>query len=303
MTSRLPKVLVAVTAMAAAWPARAEEPVDVPAWRVTHRTSLSGRLNPRGLSLETRLTLNRRLYASDAAAGRDNFVSVGLVPIVTPATLRLGLLAELQPASFLNLSALAEGVRYLGSFRQMASFPSATSVYGDGVLRGLADAGALYATNGRRYTLTATLMLRSGPLTLRNQSRFIRSSAALRAGDRLFYDALNDLLVVNGGWAAANDLDLGWRGEGLFAGLRWGSAKAFYGDDAFGHGEDRSRAPGTLHRLGPLVTRTWARAGGGETTLLGHVGWWLANPNRTGQDSSALLPMAQVGLTMTGPVR
>ena len=296
-------MLLAAATLLWVCPARGDESATEPGWRLAHRTQFGGRLNPRGLSLESRWTASRRLYASGALALRDNFVSVGVVPVATPAMVRLGLLAELQPASFLNLSALAEGVRYLGSFRQMASFPSATSAYGDGALRKLVEEGGLYATSGQRYTLAATLMLRSGAMTLRNQARFMRSTAELRAGDRVFYDILNDLLVANGGWTMANDLDLGWKGEGLSAGVRWGSAQAFYGDNAFAPGDDRGRTPGTLHRFGPLVTRTWPRTGGGETTLLAHVAWWLSNPNRTGQEFSALVPMMQLGLTMKGDVR
>ena len=39
------------------------------------------------------------------------------------------------------------------------------------------------------------LLLRSGATTLRSQSRFMRSTAALRAGDRVSYDILSDLPV------------------------------------------------------------------------------------------------------------
>ena len=39
-----------------------------------------------------------------------------------------------------------------------------------------------------------------------------------------------------------------------------------------------------------------------ETMLFAHAGWWLVNPYRTGQEFSALIPMLQVGLTVSGDV-
>jgi hypothetical protein len=93
-------------------------------------------------------------------------------------------------------------------------------------------------------------------------------------------------------------------GDGVLAGLRWGSARAFYGDGAFAPGDDRTLAPGWLQRLGPLVSKEWQEAPGrAATTLLAHAGWWFAHPTRAGQSLSEFDPMLQVGLTMTGPAR
>jgi hypothetical protein len=278
--------------------ARASDDDPIPAWRLVHRSILSARGNPLGLSLDGRLTLNRRLFVAESAALRESFVALGVVAGLTPSMGRIGVVAELQPATFLTLWASAERVGYLGTFRQMSSFPSATSAYDEAVLKALAgssDAGP-YATQGARYVLGALLRLQARWLLVRDLSRFARTTARLRAGDRVFYDVGNDLLAENDGWVATNDLDVAWKGEDLVAGLRWGAARALYGDDAFAPVDDRSLATGWLQRLGPFVAKQWAaRPGRPEITLFGHAGWWLAHPSRIGP-----VPMVQLGVSMTG---
>src|SRR5688572_2267430 len=90
--------------------------------RVVHRNTLAIRANPLGLIYEGRFAYRQRLFASDKVALRDNFLSLGIAPGASPAFARIGVLFELQPATFLGFWAIYEYMQYFGTFNLLASF-------------------------------------------------------------------------------------------------------------------------------------------------------------------------------------
>ncbi|MDP3231330.1 MAG: hypothetical protein Q8S33_00830 [Myxococcales bacterium] len=70
--------------------------------RVVHRNTFALRYNPLGLLYEGRFTCRLRLYESDSVALRDNFIGIGLTPIVSPQFLRAGAYVEVQPMTVLG---------------------------------------------------------------------------------------------------------------------------------------------------------------------------------------------------------
>jgi hypothetical protein len=279
-----------------------------PELRLVYRDLNVVRLNPLGLISDGRLTLRKRLYESESLALRDNFVSVGVAPVLSGAFVRMGALVEVQPLSILQLWALYEWVGYFGMFNFLQSFSDATAPYSDTVLRERAarpenDPLRNYATTGTQLVLGATLQIKVKDVVVRTQAKVQRPDFDLRAGDRVFYDIFNDLLVGNRAWHAVNDFDVLYQHpSGLTAGLRWAYAQGFYGEEHFAEDADRTKAPGALHRVGPLVAYTWKKPDGSgfEDTLLAVVNWWVSSPNRAGQDVSQAMPYLLVGYAMNG---
>lgn len=279
-----------------------------PQHRVVYRDLTAFRLNPIGLISDARLMYRYRLYESQSLALRDNFVSVGLAPVLSGGYTRIGVQAEIQPLTILNLWALYEWVGYYGAFNFLQSFPSATSTYDDTTLdaRGSlpeADPAKNYAATGTQLMVGANLTLKVKDIVVRTQAKFGRADMNLRAGDRVFYDTTYDLLVQNDAWFFNNDTDLLWTDGGpLTVGVRWTQAQAFYDDRAFAPDDYRELAPGMTHRVGPLAAYTWKKADGAafEGTLLAVLNWWHSNPNRTGQDVPQLVPYFVIGYAITG---
>lgn len=279
-----------------------------PRHRVVYRDLTAFRANPLGLISDARFLYRYRLYESDSLALRDNFISVGLAPVLSAGYARAGVQAEFQPLTILNLWAQYEYVQYFGGFNYLQSFPSATSAHDDSTLKelgGLAsdDPAKNYAGAGTQLTLGANLTLKFGDIVLRTQAKLGRADMDLRSGDRVFYDTTFDLLIQNGAWFFNNDTDLLWSTDGpLTLGLRWTQAKAFYDDAAFAPDDERAAAPGMTHRAGPLAAYTWKKADGAsiESTLILVANWWVSHPSRTGQDVSRLVPYFVLGYAITG---
>ncbi|WP_375768020.1 hypothetical protein NR798_41095 [Archangium gephyra] len=298
--------LVLLTAPAASAQGVPQEPP--PQHRLVYRNLLVARLNPLGLLDEARLSYRYRLYRSESPALRDNFVSIGLAPGVSPAFGRLGVVAEVQPLSILQLWGMYEFVANFGTFRQLQSFPSARSDFSDTELYArdelpAGDARRPYANTGTQLTLGATLQFKVGPVVARSLFRLVRPDMSLREGDRVFYDIYYDVLAPNRGWYFVNDADLLYQtGRGLTVGLRWASSHAFYGPEHFAPGEPQENL-NTTHRLGPVVAYTFAEREGARfnsPTVLLMVNWWLTHRYRTGADSSAFFPYLALGFSFSG---
>jgi hypothetical protein len=299
-------LLVLLTAPGASAQALQEGPP--PQHRLVYRNLLVARLNPLGLLDEARLSYRYRLYRSESPALRDNFVSVGLAPGLSPAFGRLGVVAELQPLSILQVWGMYEFVGNFGTFRQFQSFPSARSNFSDTELYARdelpsGDVRRPYANSGTQLTLGATLQFKAGPVVARSLFRLVRPDMALREGDRVFYDIYYDVLAPNRGWYFVNDADVLYQtGKGLTIGLRWASSHAFFGPSHFSPGEPQENLT-TTHRLGPVVAYTFAERDGAPLnapTVLLMVNWWLAHRYRTGVDSSAFFPYLALGFSFSG---
>lgn len=278
-----------------------------PQHRVVYRDLTAFRANPLGLITDARFLYRYRLYESDSLALRDNFISIGVAPVLSAGYGRAGVQAEFQPLTILNLWAQYEYVKYFGGFNYLQSFPSATSRHDDSTLKELAahsdETARNYAGDGTQLTLGANLTLKVGDIVVRTQAKFAKAEMNLRDGDRVFYDTTFDLLVENGAWFLNNDTDILWSTDGpLTLGVRWTQAKAFYGDAAFAADDDRAAAPNMTHRVGPLAAYTWKKQDGAafEGTLIAVANWWVSNPNRTGQDVSQLVPYFVLGYAITG---
>lgn len=275
---------------------------------ITYRNLAVARLNPLGLINIGQATYRHRLYASESMAFRDNFFGVGLAPAVSPAFGRLGVVAELQPASFLQLWASYEFIRYFGTFDFLQSFRSPYANFSDTRLGELSalpsdDPAANYAASGTQFNVGATLQAKVGPVAVRNLFRLMRPDYDLREGDRLVYDILFDALAPNGGWYFNNDTELLWLFDfGLTAGLRWTVTHAFYRAEDYLAGEDPSN-PNTMHRLGPMFAYSfWKDRGGAfdNPTALLIANWWLDHRFRTGEDVSQAFPYLVIGFSFTG---
>lgn len=279
-----------------------------PQHRLVYRDLSLVRLNPLGLITDARITYRYRLYESQSTALRDNFVAVGLTPMLSAGFARIGPTIEVQPASMLNLWAMYEFIQYFGTFNYLQSFPSAVANYSDTELKRLgsldkSDPRKNYAGRGGQFMAGATLMLKVSQFVLRDQLRVARPDMTLRAGDRVFYDIFYDLLVTNRGWYFNNDADLLWQSDfGLTLGIRHTMARAFASDASFAPGDDRSKAVGLIQRAGPLGAYTWKQPDGArfEPTVLLVLNWWIQSPYRTGQDVNRAVPYLVAAFSMTG---
>ncbi|HEX5753290.1 MAG TPA: hypothetical protein VFZ09_44230 [Archangium sp.] len=279
-----------------------------PQHRLVYRNLMVARLNPLGLLEEARINYRYRLYRSESPALRDNFVSVGLAPALSPAFGRLGVVVELQPLSILQLWGMYEFIGNFGTFRQLQSFPSALSNFSDTELDALdrlpsGDTRRPYSNMGSQLTLGATLQFKVGPVVARSLFRLVRPDMSLREGNRVFYDIYYDVLAPNQGWYFVNDADVLYQtGRGLTIGLRWASSHAFYGPSHFSPSEPQENL-NTAHRVGPVVAYTFAERDGApfnSPTVLLMVNWWLVHRYRTGADASPFFPYLALGFSFSG---
>ncbi len=268
-----------------------------PLHRVVHRNTLAIRVNPLGLIYEGRFAYRQRLYVSEKTALRDNFLGLGIAPGASPAFGRIGVLVELQPASFFGLYAIYEYMQYFGTFNLLASYPDQTADFSDTAIRNRSPAP--YVTGGKMLTVGANLNLKVGPIVLRSQARLFAPDFTLRPGDTVLYDQLNDLLLPNARFTLVNDLDLLFQTSfGFVAGVRYNLGIPFYGALPTGEVRDNS-----THRLGPFFAyRFFDRDGArlNQPTLALVVNWYLKHRWRTGADSSAALPYIALAFNVVG---
>jgi hypothetical protein len=314
MTSlRAPFLCALLAASAWASAAQAQSLADgPPQHRLIWRDTSTFRLNPIGLSNEARFTYRYRLYKSESKALRDNFLGIGIQPAITGAYTRLGVVAEVQPLSVLQLWALGEVVQYFGAAEYFQSFPDATSDYRESqlnvqALRGVGDPLMNYSTSGKQLTLGATLQMRFGPVVVRDQFRGVLPSYNLRAGDKVFYDIMYDVLSGNQSWFVVNDLDVLYQlnfenSSQLSVGIRWSAAQPFYQPKDFADNKVMPTNNGQS-RVGPVIAYSLFNhdgAGFNSPTLLMVLNWYTSHKYRTGVDSPEGLPYIVVGLSFAG---
>ena len=268
------------------------------------------RVNPLGLVDFAYGSYRFRLYASDSDVLKQNFVGVGVAGGLSPAWGRIGLMAEVQPLTILRLYAQYEFIGYYGTFDLFASFPSATSDFSDANIDARANQAGTeaYSTTGSLLTLGATLQLKVGRIAVRSLFRAARTNYSLRAGDRVYYDQIYDMLMPDNGWMVVNDLDvlaiLNPASTQLAAGLRWSYSHSFYNEDHFAPGEDSESAPNNdVHRIGPLLAwqiRNVPGARFNKPTLILLAQWHLRHRWRTGTDVTQALPYIGLAFSFEG---
>lgn len=272
------------------------------------------RWNPIGLITDARVTWRFRLYEHESMALRDNFVGLGLAPVVSGGFARVGAFVEVAPLSMLQLWANYEVVQYYGSSGFLQSWPDAASAnYSDSEQERLADlpkgdAQRNYAASGTQLNLGATLQLKVGPVIARALPRAILPHYKLRTGDRVFYDIFNDVLTGNDSWYFVNDLDLAYmlplgdKGRQLVAGVRWTMTAPFYAAKDFADGTVQTTGNGPTHRLGPLFAYTFFQNDGAmfnAPTIVLVLNWWLKHEYRTGRDVSQAVPYFVLGFSFS----
>lgn len=302
----------AVLAMAPDAEAQAYRDGPPPQHRIVYRDLTLFRWNPLGLISDARITYRLRLYESQKLAFRDNFLGVGIAPALSGAFLRGGPMIEFQPASFIQLWGIYEFIGYFGAFNFLQSYPTADASrvnYSDTELarRGdlpTGDPAKNYSAFGRQVLYGANLQFKFGNIVVRDQIRFGRATMNLRQGDRVYYDIFYDLLTGNRGDWMANDADLLYQAldSRLTIGLRYSMGKAFYLPEHFAPGDDQTKAPESIHRIGPLAAWTFKQPDGArfEPTALLVLNWWLKSPYRTGQDVGQAVPYVVAALNITG---
>ncbi len=275
--------------------ASAESPHDI-VWSNTTAV----RLNPLGLVVATDVEYRFRLYESESLALKNNFVGVGVQPIISPAWFRGGPFLSIQPASVANFRVGYEPVTYFGGFDQVLSFPDANSEYDDDTLEALGEAGENAATSGSVLYVAALLQAKVGPVAVRNNLRFSKFNVDLPDGDTVYYEQTWDILVPGDGWIFTNDADVLFLTDfGLVAGVRYNVTNALYDD--FPNSEDNENGP--IHRLGPLISYgVYSNPGGSvdSFSVFTLVNWHLSHRYRTGEKVSQAVPYFALGIKTTG---
>lgn len=271
--------------------------------KVVYSNLTVARLNPLGLLEFFEGGYQLRLYGSESAVLKDNFVFFGLRPMATPAWARVAGVLKIQPLSVLQLYAEYAVGGAFGTFGLMQSFPSADADYSETVLDAREAAGLNYAATGSQIELGAQLQLKVGPVAARSNARFIRPNHAIRAGDVALYDVVYDLLIPNRGWAVNQDTDLLWVSDfGFTAGVRWTFSHVFARSAELSR-PDAPNPNANLHRVGPFLAYTFYKEPGArfdEPTVIVIGNWWLKHPFRTGEDVSQAVPYVVVGFRFTG---
>lgn len=278
-----------------------------PEVEVRYQSLTALRVNPLGLVSFLDLTGRLRLYEHDSVVLMQNFAGIGMTGGLSPAWGRVGVLAEVQPLTILRLYASYELVGYFSSFNLFASFPSPYSDFSDSAIRERSNQAGLasYETYGGLLSLGANVQVKLGPIAARNLLRVQHSSFDMRAGDRVFYDQISDLLVPNDGWTLTNDVDvLGMLDFGLTIGARWTYSHAFYDASHYLPGEDPTFVPETdIHRLGILGAYTFEDNQGARfdrPTIILILQWHLVHRYRTGADVHVAAPYAALAFQFTG---
>ena len=251
------------------------------------------------------LTIGYRLQMIDkpSVLFRDSYFGAKVHAWVTPAYGRVGPRIEIQPIALLNLSASYEISGYYSTFGLFQSFPSPTSDYSDTVIDDLEAEGTEYATWGQFANVAALLQAKAGPIAVRDNLQFFWADYKLRAGDRVFYSQMLDILQGDRGWALSNDLDVIYLLDKLKIAARYSIAYAFYREEHYRPFEPIINPNGPTHRLGPGLLYTFfdrpdARFNRPTAILLAQ--WWIQHRYRTGQDVHQAIPQVVLAFTFDG---
>ncbi len=283
-------------------PAQADEPAPEPDHGLRYRSLSVIRLDPLGTREEAQVDYWYRLYDSDSKALENNFVGLGLVPVLSPAHGAVGPIVEIQPASVAKFWAKYQYVRYFGGFDLFQSFPTAQTDYGDDDIKAGGEAGTNYAVSGAQLTLGGLLQIKVGPVAIRSSLQAVHSDFDLRAGDTVFYDSTFDLIAPNEGWFFSNDADVLWVSDfGLVLGLRDTYTFTSFTDKQRG-GEKDDSVPN--HRLGPVIAYTFFDdpdpCAFDKPTAVLITSWYLDHRHRAGQQTNRAIPYVILGFAFSG---
>jgi hypothetical protein len=263
------------------------------------------RLNPLGLQSQFDLDWKVRLYdPGDSLLKSNNFASIGVSPMISPALSRLGISAKLQPLAILKLEVRWDYLAWFGNFDLLQSWTDANVDFSDTAIKQGGDEGRNYAADGWQVTFDIEARAKVGPMIVRNRFRAAYLDVALRGDDRVFYDQYFDLLLPRQGWFFTNDADLLFQvTPELIMGVRWAFMGVEYTADNFTTSTGTNTNSQPMHRFGPLVAYTFFDEPGAsfnKPTILLMLNWHLVHPSRTGQDVSQAIPYTVLGFAFSG---
>jgi hypothetical protein len=203
-----------------------------------------------------------------------------------------------QPLSILNLRFSVELMKWFGTFSYLQSFATPTADYSDSTISRLKDSA--YTPVGAHFTFEPTLMLKFGPIALRNKFSVEYWAMNTRPGDTVFYDPTLDTLVPARGWVLTNDLDLVYMSKKRFiVGLRYSVVELLYSPGDYLPGEQQVNNNGH-QRLGPIGVYTFAdRKRFYKPSLILIVNWFVEHRWRTGADVNAGVPYVVLAFAFT----
>lgn len=278
-----------------------EDPDDAPAnprSRVVYDSFTAARVNPLGLASRLRLGYRLRLYDSDHFLFEDSYVQFSGVANLTPSYGQLGGRVEISPLAVLVLWAEYTMLGFFGTFDAVMPFERTQADYWETTIAARGEAGDNYATTATRLTLGGTLQAKVGPIAVRSTLNMTRANVDMKDGAPYFYDALEDLLLEDGGWQVTNDLDVvGFVGDHIVTGARYTYADALHGGDG-GVGDM------PIHRVGPLFAYTFfdkpTGTGFDTPTILVLLQWYGQHPWRAGREFPQGVPLGALAFTFTG---
>jgi len=224
--------------------------VEEPTSELTYLSYTVMRLNPLGLQTQFDLDWKVRLYdPGESLIKSNNFFSIGVSPIISPALARLGVSAKFQPLAILKLEARWDYLSYFGNIDILQSFQDPGVDYSDTVLARRGDEGLNYGTDGWSLTLDGEARAKVGPVIVRNRFRAIYIDVDLQNDDRVLYDQYFDLLLPRQGWFFTNDADLLFQvTPKLIVGVRWAFMGVNYTADSFATSPQAPVAAESNHR-------------------------------------------------------
>ncbi len=267
-----------------------------PQARVRYSNLLALRYNPLGLIERVQFSYRHRLFQNDHALFRGAWVDLGAEVSLAPTYLSGGPRLEIRPLSILGFSVTYEAIGYFGVLDAVMPMESTQQSYWETELSARGQQGDNQSGTGSRLTLSGLLQGKVGPVILRTQVSALRVELPLGGGATMMYDATQDLVLPNGGWAILNDLDFGAQIKKVLVGARYSYADALHG----------TGGPGDLatHRVGPIFAYTFHNRPSGarfdEPTLLLLVQWHAQHPFRAGQERHVGIPLIALAFQFQG---
>ena len=290
-----------------------EKPAGAPSLRLVYNNLLVLRWNPLGFEDQIRFGLQKRLYVSDSALFKDNFVHLGIYPKLNPAFIKAGPSVEIQPLSIFNLRLAAEGIGFFSTFGYLQSFPSPIEDYSDTAMDAADAAGENYSTRGLHAMVEPGFQMKVGSVAVRDKFAYEYWRMDVEEGDTVWYDATLDTLVPANGFVLANDADilLFVPKTHLVVGSRYSIVRPLYDGDAFRSADEQALFDadqdldrtaltdgagyyGNAHqRLGLILAYTFYDRGYtrfNKPSVLLISSWYLNHRWRAGQDVSQAMP-------------
>lgn len=266
------------------------------------RNLTAGRVNALGLTNQFNTGYQRQIFDRPGLLFEQTYAALLVHNEVSPAFSTVGVGMEIQPLAILNLAVRYEGVYSLGTFNFVQSFTSPAEDYSDSRMKDVLRPENT-AVPGDRWTLSARLQAKVGPVAVRNQLTGINWRHETDAGEEYFYSPTTDIMHHSGSWVIMNDLDVLYFLGALRIGARYSYTQAFYPDDVDDLGDPNNLVT-THHRVGPAIAvQLWDQIRGNgwhNVTLAVMAQWWAQHRYRTGLDSPTGLPMILIALSQQG---